>query len=161
MKQRCRNPNHKKDYYLYGGRGISVCLEWTKSNEFIKWAIENGYKEGLTLDRINPDGNYEPSNCKWSTWKEQANNRRDIYRIKDKKQFSLKRHLKKTRKTNSGYFGVYKATSNKYKYKKWRSMIYKDGKSYFVGCFLTKEEAARAWDSKARELYGNCAKTNF
>lgn len=75
MKQRCTNPNNK-DWHRYGGRGISVCHEWFNNSKlFVEWAESNGWAEGLTLDRINSNGNYEPSNCKWSTRKEQANNR--------------------------------------------------------------------------------------
>lgn len=84
MKERCLNP-HCKDYYLYGGRGISVCDEWVGENgfeNFYEWAIANGYSETLTIDRKNVDGNYEPSNCRWSDAKEQANNRRSNIRYK-------------------------------------------------------------------------------
>ena len=76
MKDRCHNSNstYFKDY---GGRGIAVCQEWRNSFEaFRDWAGANGYAEGLSLDRINVDGNYEPNNCRWSTIKEQARNRR-------------------------------------------------------------------------------------
>lgn len=77
MKQRCGNPNNHK-FKDYGGRGITVCDQWANSFEdFYKWAIENGYSEGLSIDRINVDGNYEPSNCRWATAKEQRHNRRD------------------------------------------------------------------------------------
>ena len=75
MKQRCANPNSQK-YKLYGGRGITVCEEWKKFINFYNWAISNGYKEGLSIDRIDNDGDYEPSNCKWETTKVQANNTR-------------------------------------------------------------------------------------
>lgn len=77
MLARTRNKKHKffKDY---GGRGISVCDEWQKDFlNFYEWAISNGYKEGLTLDRKNNDGNYCPSNCRWVTHKEQQNNKRN------------------------------------------------------------------------------------
>jgi hypothetical protein len=73
MKTRCQNPNCLA-YKYYGGRGITVCNAWQKFENF--FADMGERPEGLTLDRRDNDGNYEPGNCKWSTKKEQQNNRR-------------------------------------------------------------------------------------
>ena len=74
MKRRCYNENYIH-YKYWGGRGIRVCDEWLNSFEsFYNWAINNGYEEGLSIDRINNNGNYEPNNCRWTTMKVQANN---------------------------------------------------------------------------------------
>ena len=73
MKRRCDSPKADR-YPRYGGRGIKYCDEWNKFIPFYEWAIKAGYKEGLSIDRINPDGNYEPNNCRWITMAEQANN---------------------------------------------------------------------------------------
>lgn len=76
IKARCYNPNYNQ-YCDYGGRGIKMCDEWRYDAEsFIRWSMENGWKKGLTIERENNDGNYEPSNCKYATWKEQGKNKR-------------------------------------------------------------------------------------
>lgn len=88
MKQRCNNKN-TTNYKDYGGRGITICDEWLNDfMVFYDWSMNNGYKDNLSIDRINVDGNYEPSNCRWVDMKTQNNNtRRNVYlTYKGKKQ---------------------------------------------------------------------------
>ena len=66
VKQRCLNPNHPS-YHNYGGRGITLCDEWSDFLIFRDWATNNGYNDSLELDRVNNDGNYEPNNCRFVT----------------------------------------------------------------------------------------------
>lgn len=90
MKARCLNQN-RKDYKLYGGRGITICDSWNSFENFYNWAISNGYKENLTLDRIDVNKGYSPDNCRWATQKEQCNNtRKNINVFMDGEQHTLK-----------------------------------------------------------------------
>lgn len=76
---RCYRKTHRH-YSLYGGRGITICEEWHNPTTFVEWG-KKGYQPGLTIDRRDNDGNYEPGNCRWITMKEQGNNRRDSRKI--------------------------------------------------------------------------------
>lgn len=76
MHDRTSNPN-ASNYRYYGGRGIKVCASWTDFEPFLSWAISNGYREDLSIDRYpDNDGNYEPGNCRWATQSQQVRNSR-------------------------------------------------------------------------------------
>ncbi|KYC82578.1 hypothetical protein [Bacillus licheniformis] len=75
MKKRCYSPSHDS-YKWYGATGVKICDEWLHDfKSFYDWSIENGYREGLSIDRIDPSKDYSPTNCRWVTLSEQANNR--------------------------------------------------------------------------------------
>lgn len=119
MKARCY-VEKKDNYKYYGGRGIKICDEWLNSfDTFYDWAISNGYKDGLTIDRINSDGNYEPSNCRWADKWEQAINKR------------------KRSNNKSGYVNV---LYNK-EHDKWEAKINMHNKRTFLGRYETQKEA--------------------
>ena len=120
---RCNNSKNKR-YKDYGGRGIKVCDRWLNIENFIN-DMYPSYEEGLSIDRIDVDGNYEPSNCRWATIAIQN------------------RNTKKIRKNNtSGYRGV--CLNNTVK--KWVSRITLDGKSISLGYFDNALDAAKAYD---------------
>lgn len=84
MLSRCNNSD-AKDYQRYGGRGIKICSEWENSYDcFYEWAMNNGYQDDLTIDRIDVNGDYEPNNCRWVDRKTQARNRRNNVIIEGK-----------------------------------------------------------------------------
>lgn len=77
MHTRCNN-SKGHNYRYYGARGIRVCEEWSEFTRFYDWAIANGYRDDLTIDRINNEGNYEPDNCRWIPPAAQSKNRRSV-----------------------------------------------------------------------------------
>jgi hypothetical protein len=126
IKNRTLNPKNKQ-YNDYGGRGITICEEWLDIHNFYNWAMSNGYEEdkGLSIDRIDNDGNYEPSNCRWTTRVIQARNQR-MYK-----------------NNSSGYKGVsYFKNSNKY-----RAVITINREKIYLGLFPTPEDGAVAYNN--------------
>lgn len=91
MKDRCSNPNNRY-YHCYGGKGVKICNEWQDFEVFYEWSINNGYTTGLTIDRIDNDGDYCPKNCRWVTIK--VNNRnRGYVKLNEEKVSVIKRNL--------------------------------------------------------------------
>jgi len=122
MKSRCFNKNNKR-YDDWGGRGITVCKEWLENPEkFLLWAKKTGYAEGFTLDRIDNDKNYSPSNCRWATYEEQNVNKR------------------MAKSNTSGYAGVFFDVRNN----GWRAQIEHRKNKVYLGTFKGKEEARQA-----------------
>lgn len=113
MKHRCNNPASAQ-FPIYGGRGIKVCQEWLDSPQaFYDWAFANGYSDNLTIDRIDTNGNYEPSNCRWANRKTQANNRRST------KMLCLNGETRSLSQW-ADYFGLeYKLVADRYYKKHW------------------------------------------
>lgn len=115
MKKRCYNPNNK-GYKNYGGRGINVCKEWLDDfQNFYNWSIANGYddkaKYGVcTIDRIDVNGNYEPSNCRWVDMKIQSRNRRDNVNVTINRQTHCLKDWCKI--LNLNYLTVHKRINN-------------------------------------------------
>lgn len=121
MKHRCFNKNNP-EYHRYGGRGIMVCDEWFDSATFINWAFSNGYERGLTLERKDNDGNYEPDNCQWTD------------------RVSQQRNMGIFSNNSTGYKGV----SFHNQTKKYRAYITINYKQIYLGLFDTIEDAIAA-----------------
>lgn len=140
MKSRCNCPTAVA-YDYYGGRGIRVCGDWNASfSAFHDWAIASGYEETLEIDRIDVDGNYEPSNCRWATRRQQMQNTR-----------------KRCNAKTSSYRGVsWCANAGQ-----WRAQICTPGRSSHIGLYRSEIEAARAYDAMAMQLFGEFARLNF
>lgn len=114
IKRRCYNQHDKSYQKWYGSKGIMMCDEW--KNNFISfrdWSISNGYAEGLTIDRINSDGNYEPSNCRWVTPRTQATNKsNNVWLTHNGETLTVTdwaRRLKVTQSTIKRRFAKYKS----------------------------------------------------
>jgi len=87
MRHRCHNPN-TNCFSNYMGKGITICKEWNDYEVFYNWAMANGYKDDLMIDRINVDGNYEPSNCRWVTHQESGQNTSRTWSVEEVKNIS-------------------------------------------------------------------------
>jgi hypothetical protein len=126
MKDRVFNTKNKR-YSDYGGRGITICEEWLDVQNFYNWAITNGYEEdkGLSIDRIDNDGNYCPENCRWTTGTIQARNQRIA------------------KNNTSGFKGVYCYKAGD----KYQARIVVNKKSIYLGSFLTPLEGAIVYNN--------------
>ena len=103
MRQRCNNPNHTAARW-YHDRGITVCDEWQNDFEtFAQWALSHGYEDGLTIDRIDPDGDYTPENCHWITKRDNIAKAR---RPGEVTQIRVKREKPKPKQEHNFYFSA-------------------------------------------------------
>ena len=125
MKYRCQSPKHIK-YEDYGGRGIQVCDRWLNVRNFVE-DMYPSYQKGLTLDRVDVNGNYEPSNCRWASIETQSRNTRDIQA-----------------NNTSGYRGVH------YTKDKWVARIVINTKKIHIGVYPTALEAGKAYETYVR-----------
>lgn len=134
MRRRCSDKNHIQ-YHDYGGRGISVCDEWNRRGgfkSFYQWAMESGFSYGLTIDRRDTNGNYEPANCRWVTMTVQERNRR----VRRTNRIGIPGVTARPGKKRTGY----------------RVTICVDGKILSVGTFDSLPEALEA-RTQAEKIY--------
>lgn len=140
MKQRCYYNKHV-GYERYGGRGIRICDEWLDKehglNSFVEWSLDNGYEEGLTIDRIDYNGDYSPTNCRWVTPSIQAINRHARYNGCGARGISYKKKV---------------AYGKTYCYYNPRICI--NGKRISLGCYDTLEEAITARKEAEIKYFG-------
>lgn len=141
MKHRCRAKGGLGWEY-YTSQGIAVCEEWHASfATFREWALSHGYKDNLEIDRIDNALGYSPSNCRWATRRQQAQNTR-THRVRNR---------------TSRFKGVGRIENAK----GWRAVGSKGGKPLHIGVYYTEEEAAKAYDEWAARNYGEYAYLNF
>lgn len=140
LKTRC-NCETAGAYHWYGGRGIRVCEEWSKSFEaFERWAMANGYSDKLELDRKDVNGDYEPGNCRWANRFQQMQNRR-----------------KPAGAASSKWKGVSWCAN----VSKWRVQIVVMRKNVHGGLFTDERQAAKQYDRLAVTHFGEFANLNF
>jgi hypothetical protein len=138
MRGRCLNEDNAQ-YLDYGGRGITVCEDWLNSFEKFHEDMSPTWKDGWEIDRIDNNGNYEPSNCRWVTRQQNVINRRGV------------------KNSSSKYKGVHWVSSTG----KWRVAVRCNKKSTHVGYFTDEWEAAQAYNVTAQQLFGEYANLNY
>lgn len=138
MIRRCKGKAGDRVNKHYHGRGIKVCPQWEDYEAFRSWALSSGYVAGLEIDRRDNNGNYEPDNCRWVTRQQNVTNRRSC-------------------RGTSRHKGVSWCESRK----KWQVHIAINGVSTSLGRYADEDEAAKVYDQKAREVYGEYAMTNY
>lgn len=131
MKSRCENSKNKK-YQYYGGKGVSVCGEWHNFINFHQWAINNGYQDDLSIDRIDPAGNYCPENCRWAD--------------------SFVQGINRNRRHGAGV-NWDKGRS------RWRGRVSVKGKDVFCGYFASYNDAIEAVEKERSRQYAAALNT--